>query len=270
MNYLNKFIPETNSHGRSILKKPRWWFHSFLYQFFPDRCLFCKDIIPLSSLKPLCAACQKYYSTGGRICPVCEGFFREEPPCNCNVKSIALEGLFFAALYDQRWRKLIHDLKYRNRRAVISPLANWLAHEIMNNCYCYPDMIVPIPLHPERERERGYNQADLLAFSMAQVLKVPYSSDLLCKVRQTRSQTSISRQDRQSNVCGAFTCRPEKYQDLSILLVDDVYSTGSTMKEAASILKVKTGARVIGAAIAYNPNTRAIQRSGFYAGLEKW
>ncbi len=270
MTRYHKLTTEAYSPGQITLSKRKGWLHSFLYQLFPDRCLFCRDIIPISSLNPLCSTCQKNYSAGGRICPNCESFFREEPPCSCIVKSISLEGLFFAALYDQSWRKLIHELKYRNRRAVIRPLAIWLAFEILNNRYCKPDLIVPVPLHPVRERERGYNQAALLARNMAQVLKVPWRGNLLFKAINTRSQTSISRYDRQSNVRGVFKCRPEKYNKSTILLVDDVYSTGATMKEAALALKNKTGARVFGAAIAYNPNIRAIQRTGFYAGLEKW
>lgn len=270
MSRYHKITIEAYSSGQNTLSKNKGLLHSLLYQLFPDRCLFCRDIIPISSLDPLCSTCQNNYSAGGRICPNCEGFFREEPPCSCTFESIALEGLFFAALYDQRWRKLIHDLKYRGRRPIIRPLATWLALEIINNRYCQPDLIVPVPLHPARERERGYNQAALLARNMSQVLKVPCHSNLLFKAKHTRSQTSISRYDRQNNVRGVFKCRPEKYNKSIILLVDDVYSTGATMKEAALALKNKTGARVFGAAIAYNPNSRAIQRSGFYAGLEKW
>ncbi len=270
MNRLNQINPETNNSGQGIIRKPKSWFQSFLYQLFPDRCLFCRAIIPISSLKPLCTTCQKYYSTGGRICPACEGFFRNEPPCNCHNKSISLEGLLFAALYDQRWRKLIHDFKYKNRRAVADPLATWLAFEILNNSYCQPDLIVPLPLHPDRERERGYNQAELLGCRLAKLLKVSCKSDLLFKTKHTLSQTAISRHERRRNVRGAFTCRPEKLHGSTILLVDDVYSTGATMKEAAFILKNETGARVLGAVIAYNPNIRVMQRSGFYGGLEEW
>ncbi len=235
---------------------------------FPRRCLFCREVLPTSNRYPLCPACLQYYKPGGRICPWCEGFFRERASCSCPVEEMPLRGLFVIALYDSRWRRLIHDLKYRNRRAVIAPLAAWLAGEITAHAYCAPDLIVPVPLHPARERERGYNQAALLARHIARFLKTP-ARNLLIKDKQTRSQTSISRRERQENVRGAFRCLPGDYAGMTILLVDDVYSTGSTMKEAASVL-CSTGAVVYGAAVAYNPYTRVLQGTGFYGGLDKW
>jgi len=235
---------------------------------FPRRCLFCREVLPASNRHPLCADCLQYYKPGGRICPRCEGFFREQAPCSCPVEQLPLRGLFVIALYDSRWRRLIHDLKYRNRKAVIAPLAAWLAGEITSRGYCSPGLVVPVPLHPAREKERGYNQAALLARHTARYLKAPFRN-LLIKDKQTRSQTSISRRERQENVRGTFSCLPGNYTGMTVLLVDDVYSTGSTMKEAASTLGL-SGAAVYGAALAYNPYTRVLQGTGFYGGLDKW
>ena len=235
---------------------------------FPRRCLFCREVLPAPSRRPLCTACRQFYKPGGRICPWCEGVFRGKAPCFCPVEEMPLRGLFVIALYDSRWRRLVHDLKYKNRKAVIAPLATWLAGEIIDHDYCNPGLVVPVPLHPVREKERGYNQAALLARHTARSLKIPFRK-LLIKEKQTRSQTSISRRERHENVRGAFRCLPGDYSGTKVLLVDDVYSTGSTMKEAASILSL-SGAIVYGAALAYNPNTRVMQSNGFYGGLDKW
>ncbi len=255
--------------SRSLpLNKPSGWIDSLINFFFPERCLFCSEILPFPYREPLCPACRERYRPGGRICPYCEGFFRKEPDCTCLAENSPLLGLFVIALYDPHWRRLIHDFKYRNRRAVLRPLAGWLAGEIVNSNYCKADLVVPVPLHPRREKERGYNQAALLARHTARVLQVPFCN-LLARDMDTRSQTSVSRYERYENVRGAFKVLPGEYGGKSILLLDDVYSTGSTMKEAALALK-GYGARVYGAAIAYNPNLKALQRSGFYAGLDNW
>ncbi len=238
------------------------------HYLFPRRCLFCRAVLTVTTRLPLCPGCLQYYKPGGRICPCCEGFFRGEKPCSCPVDLQPLCSLFVIALYDPRWRRLVHDLKYRNRRAVIGPLGGWLASEIARQNYCRPDLVVPVPLHSSREKERGYNQAALLARHTARALNVPFRY-LVVKHKQTRSQVSISRRERQENVRGVFSYQGGDYSGATILLIDDVYSTGSTMKEAASALKL-SGARIFGAALAYNPNLRPLQGSGFYAGLDKW
>lgn len=254
--------------GPEVVPVNQGWFELILNYLFPRRCLFCAEILPVLSGQPLCPSCVHYYKPGGRICPFCEGFFREEKPCSCRTEDTSLQGLFVIALYDSRWRRLVHDLKYRNRKAALRPLGTWLASEISRAGYCRPDLVVPVPLHSVREKERGYNQAALLARHTARVLNIPYRS-ILVKEKLTLSQTSISRLERQENVRGAFRCLPGDYQEKTVLLVDDVYSTGSTMKEAASALSLQ-GVSVFGAALAYNPSYRVLQGSGFYAGLDKW
>ena len=246
----------------------RGWLESLLSVLFPGRCLFCRAILPFSRLEPFCPACRRHYRPGGRICPFCEGFFREQAPCSCRPDDSPLQGLFVIALYDQGWRRLIHDLKYRNRRSVFRPLGAWLAAEIVNSRYCRPDLVAPVPLHPRREKERGYNQGALLARHTARALGVPCRS-LLAREKHTRSQTAISRLERQENVRGVFRALEADHGGATVLLIDDVYSTGSTMKEAAAALQA-SGAKVFGAALAYNPGPRILQRSGFYGGLEQW
>ncbi|MFO7951285.1 MAG: ComF family protein [Bacillota bacterium] len=268
--------------GENIITAPwnpgKSWAERLLSFFYPERCLFCRSFLhreSKSNRKPLCADCFKFYKPGGRICPNCGGFFREAPPCNClpvylqdELKSMPLQALFTISLYDQKWRQVVHDLKYRNRRSVARLLGSWLAEEIIAQDYCNPDVVAPIPLHREREKERGYNQSALLAAHTAKALKVP-CRQLLIKHEPTVSQTAISRMARLENVRGVFKCPVSIKQGITLLLIDDVYSTGSTMKEAAATLD-KRGANVYGAVISYNPGTLALKQSGFYEGLDRW
>ncbi len=247
--------------------EPRW-IDNLLHVFFPDRCLLCREVLPGAYGSPLCNSCLESYHPGGTLCPHCEGFYRGLAPCSCLTGNFPLHELFTLALYDQKWRRLIHDFKYKNRCSVARPLGKWLASEIVSQQYCFPDLVVPVPLHCRRENERGYNQSALLARYTAQALNVS-CLHLLIKHRHTRTQTAISRLERFENVRGAFKSIKKLTPGGTVLLIDDVYSTGSTMKEAASILHDR-GTRVYGAVIAYNPNLRDLQRSGFYAGLDQW
>ncbi len=257
----------TDQYSKVFNCKPRW-VDSLLQFFFPARCLLCRDILPSAAENYLCSSCIRHYRPGGIICPQCEGFSRGVASCSCLPEASPLEALFTISLYDQKWRHLIHDLKYRKRRASARPLGAWLASEIINQDYCAPDLVVPIPLHRTRERERGYNQSVLLARSTAQALNIP-CRELLIKYKHTRSQTAITRRERHENLRGVFKCASPLPPGVTILLIDDVYSTGTTMKEASIVLHSR-GARIFGAVIAYNPNIKVLQSSGFYAGLDNW
>lgn len=165
-----------------------------------------------------------------------------------------LKALFALSFYEKRIRDLIHDLKYRGRRSLARPLGRWLGFEI-SKCDCdFPDLVTAVPLYKRREQERGFNQSVLIARSTATFLNRPYRN-LLARTKDTTSQTTISRRERRENIHGAFQCAGLIPAGATLLLIDDVYSTGSTMKEAASVLK-QHGVTVYGAVIAYNFGTR--------------
>jgi ComF family protein len=108
------------------------------------------------------------------------------------------------------------------------------------------DMVMPVPLHTKRLRMRGFNQALLLAVGAAERFNIPLVYDNLVRVRYTRPQVELSGLERTANVQGAFQlARPDAVEDKRILLVDDVYTTGSTMNECAKVLKDTGAAAVI-------------------------
>jgi ComF family protein len=100
------------------------------------------------------------------------------------------------------------------------------------------DMVMPVPLHRKRLRQRGFNQALLLAHRMSEQYGIPLVFDNLERVRPTRPQVELSGEERVKNVTGAFALRfPKKVEDKHILVIDDVFTTGATMNECAAVLK---------------------------------
>jgi ComF family protein len=107
------------------------------------------------------------------------------------------------------------------------------------------DLVMPVPLHVSRLKERGFNQALLLAHRMSETHRIPFSCDNLYRTRPTRPQVELTGVERIRNVAGAFTLRqPEVVVDRSIVLIDDVFTTGATMNECASVLKQAGAAHV--------------------------
>ncbi len=133
----------------------------------------------------------------------------------------------------------IHQMKYGGKAYLARPLGKLMAYfatDWLEDCDRY--LIMPVPLHPKRLRERGYNQSLLLARAMSLLLGIKIDLLSLRRVKNTRSQTGLNSEERKKNVRGAFALDREKdFKGQSIILVDDVATTGHTMNECAKILK---------------------------------
>ena len=148
-------------------------------------------------------------------------------------------------------KKAIHTLKYKYAQDLADALADWMVGSIARQKMLSGEsspLFVPAPLHPRRLRERGFNQADLLARRVAAILAMSYEPQALERIRYTNSQVkSHSRWERIENMAGAFHCaRPELVTDRDIILVDDVCTTGATLDACARALK-EAGARTVSA-----------------------
>jgi competence protein ComFC len=136
-------------------------------------------------------------------------------------------------------REIIHDFKYGRQIYLRHLVARWLCAALDDprlRSHGF-DVIVPVPLHPARERERGFNQASLLAELLAARVSIP-SRYLLERIRYTTTQTALDRTERMENLHNAFRLRKNaNVRGLRVLLIDDVLTTGSTLNECARILK---------------------------------
>jgi ComF family protein len=166
------------------------------------------------------------------------GTCRRQPPPFDHARAIAR--------YEGPLRQAIHLLKYRGKLTLQQPLLQLtLTHFAAHFPAARFDAIVPIPLHQRRLRQREFNQATLLARGIAHHLAVPMREKLLRRTRWTRPQVELSGDERQANVRHAFAVAdPTAIQDAVVLLVDDVFTTGATLGEAARALKA-AGARQV-------------------------
>jgi ComF family protein len=146
-----------------------------------------------------------------------------------------LEGLRVVGPYAEPLLRAIHALKYEKRKGVAKPLGKLMAQCWQERAGTRVDGLLPVPLHPERERERGFNQSALLAESMMSILDIPVRYDLLWRTRATESQVRLDAQARQDNMLNAFAASAE-VAGKRWLLVDDVTTTGATLEACAQAL----------------------------------
>jgi len=155
---------------------------------------------------------------------------------------------------DSRIRKLIHQLKYKGAREIGAELGRIYAVSLMSSKFLDDiDMIIPVPLHPSKVRQRGFNQSDEISLGISSVSGLPVDTATLVRKTVTQTQTRKSRYDRWTNVSDIFFVTDEdKLKGRHVLLVDDVITTGSTIEACADEILKTEETKVSVAAIAFS------------------
>ncbi len=213
---------------------------SLLNLLFPPRCAICHE-----RGSWLCAACQdRIEFICPPICPRCGQATSMPRLCpSCRQAPLQIDGIRAVGYLRGTLRTAIHRFKYSSMRLLAAPLAQLMTQYLLQNQLPI-DVIVPVPLHSHRLRERGYNQAALLAKEMEKALGLPLLEDALVRVRSTAPQVGLSASERRDNVRAAFHSPDRSLKGQRVLLVDDVCTTGATL-EACSLALREGGVSVV-------------------------
>lgn len=209
------------------------WLRRALDLLLPPRCVACSQVGSW-----FCAACQATAELISQpFCPSCGRPLAVERLCyQCRTSPTRLDGVRSVAIHDGALRQALHHLKYRRRRE----LANTLGQMLFAYWQAAPlptDLVIPVPLHPSRQRERGYNQAGLLARVLAQRARLVLSETGLIRTRATAPQVGLGARERKINVQDAFAWTGDGLEGVSVLLIDDVCTSGATLEACTLALR---------------------------------
>ncbi len=225
----------------------------------PTTCSYCHSPVKDSGIPFFCFNCWNDFSlVNGPVCPRCGRPF-ESPETltysaghecgQCRLKPPRFDQALSVGYFEGPLREAIHQFKYRPCRSLGRHLSGWLARNV--RLVDGIDVVIPVPLHKKRLRQRGFNQALLLAKEVSEANALPLSFDNLVRARPTRPQVELSGEERIRNVAGAFTLlRPGDLDGKRVMLVDDVFTTGATMNECAGVLKKAGAVRVAALTVA--------------------
>lgn len=224
--------------------------------FYPKRCVACRrpgsyicgeDFAKISFLDfQICGVCQKG-SIDGMTHPGC----KTAHSIDGIISSIAYRGIVKKLLYQFKYRPFLTDLKKPLGKLFYEGL---IQQEAFIKFLEKDTFLVAIPLHKSRERKRGYNQSELLANELSKLLLIPKISNVLVRIKKTTPQFKLSKEERRVNLKDAFGINlklKDTIKGKNILLVDDITTTGATLKECAKILKRSGVGKVLGITLAH-------------------
>ena len=223
--------------------------------FLPGACRVCEQSLADPSRLPVCSRClESFQRISAPICSLCGRPLgpwvtvgQEPPRCQlCRKDTYAFSLARSYAIYDQAMTRAIILLKYE----AVTPLGEWFGARLEGLVRDSPgmlaaDVVVPVPLHPARRRERGYNQAELIARPLPRRLKLPLREALLVRTRPRPDKLKLSRKERWTTVRGAYAPSPgARIDNLRIILVDDVFTSGATLDACSRALR-QAGAKQV-------------------------
>lgn len=208
---------------------------------YPRRCPVCHGIVQEKGRKACTACVEKLEYIKEPRCKKCgKPLYNQLRECCYDCEKIEHEflqgrGLF---VYQEEMKQSVYQFKYGNKREY----ADFYGEEITRVHgkwirSCSPQVLIPIPLYWLKKRQRGFNQAEILARKIGKLLEIPVETKLVARYKKTVPQKELSQRERKNNLKKAFKIRKSNVKLKQVMLVDDIYTTGSTMNEVAKILK---------------------------------
>jgi len=209
---------------------------------FPENvsCLFCGNEIVESANAGICNECLTALPlNNGKVCLKCGTALNSDANycLHCKDSHFTFDMARSAFIFGGLISKAVKHFKYDNMKFIATALVPFMANTFVIN-KMKADYIIPVPLYKWRKFSRGFNQSDLLAIELGKILNIPVVADNLVRTRSTKTQTTLTKKQREKNLDKAFTIlRPNEFRGKKILLIDDVFTTGSTVEECATVLK---------------------------------
>ena len=209
------------------------WINGFLHLFFPRTCQACGHVL-FAQEEVLCMKClYKLPRTNFQ-------YFEENPVSRVFWGRVELHAATSFLFFNKggRVQRMMHNLKYRGKKSVGIYLGKLFGNDLKkSDLFKDVEVVIPVPMHPAKQRKRGYNQSALIAEGIAEAMGIEVQTDNLIKTTNTASQTKKSRYNRWQNVKDVFQINNEKaLEGKHILLVDDVITTGATIEACAQRL----------------------------------
>jgi ComF family protein len=220
----------------------------FLDIFFPKECVSCGQ-----KNTWLCQNCfSQIVLTKSPSCPFCKTLTSQGQFCSRCRRKTSLTGIMVTAYYEEGpLKEAIRAYKYKFIKELVEPLSDLFINHLQQFPLFTNVVLAPVPLHKSRLRQRGFNQAALLAQKVADVFGAEYEEDALIRVRKTKPQVELSGKARKENVKDAFRClKSNQVKGKNILLIDDVCTTGATLEACAYQLRREKVKQVWGLVLA--------------------
>lgn len=228
-----------------------------LNTIFPLKCEVCRQQLPLAAGARICRSCRnKILPIGDNFCRKCGKSLQIATnfcvDCQDN-DSLYYESIKAAGVYHGALRETIHAFKYECRSCLGADLGDFMLssfqqHFSLNSL----DKLVPVPLHKKQYRQRQYNQSEVLAKNLSRSTGIPVATDTLVRIRETRPQFTLNKQERASNIRNSFQVKDKVWlPGARVLVIDDICTTGSTINECARVLKQSGAGEVHGLVLAH-------------------
>ncbi len=221
--------------------------------FFPPFCVSCRQ-----NGEWICADClSKRRQESTWQCLVCDQTQDRHAICPACQHKQPLKGIFISGHFDEVMQRTVHAFKYQSSSVLAKPLAHILADHLMSDpAFAALDraltVLVPVPLHKSKQHLRGYNQSELLAKALLPLLPGLTVANAITRTRATASQMELDRHDRLQNMKAAFALVPTvDLKEKTVILIDDVATTGSTLFECAKALQPASPKTIWAAVLAH-------------------
>lgn len=201
---------------------------------YPSKCIFCDKDLEFNKQIDICSECYKKLTFAD----------------NSKSEKSYVDEVYSAVEYKGEVKKAIKRFKYQNKAYLFRTFARLILNNIEKN-NIKADIIVSIPLHMDREVERGYNQSELIAKELSKNMKIKYSNKILKREKTTAHLAKCNKKERKHMIEGVFkVIAPDIIKDKVVIVVDDVYTTGATINECGKVLKLGGAKKVIAITVA--------------------